>query len=93
MFGQIQIEKNSNVTFHVKFNYSDNANTANAVDTITVDGAKAGDEHENLTEPSDSTAQVETPANLNISKVEQSVEILARLWNQLFNKKCISQGL
>ena len=61
--------------FQVKFNYSDNVNT---VDTITVDVAKAGDEHGNFTEPSDSTAQAETPANLNVSKVEQSVEISAR---------------
>ena len=65
MFGQIQSKLNSNVTFQVKF-----------VDTITVDGDKAGNELENFTEPSDSTAQAETPANLNLSKVEQSVEIL-----------------
>ena len=67
MFGQIQSKLNSNVTFQVKF-----------VDTITVDGDKAGNELENFTEPSDSTAQAETPANLNLSKVEQSVEILPR---------------
>ena len=77
MFGQIQIEQNSNVKFQVKFNYSDDANTANVVDTITVDGAKAGDEHENLTEPSDTTAKAEMPANINVSKVKQSVEMLA----------------
>ena len=76
MFGQIQRELNSNVTFQVKFNYSDNVNTT--VDTITVDGDKASYEHENFTEPSDSTAQAETPANLKLSKVEQSVEILSR---------------
>ena len=76
MFGQIQSKLNSNVTFQVKFNYSDNVNTA--VDNITVDGDKAGNELENFTEPSDSTAQAEMPANLNLSKVEQSVEILTR---------------
>ena len=52
--------------FQVKFNYSDNVNT---VDTITVDLAKA--------EPSDSSVLADTPANLNVSKVEQSVEISA----------------
>ena len=76
MFGLIHDEeKNSDVTFSVEFHYS----TVDTVGTDVVSTVESRDEteeaHGNFVKPDHSTAiRVETPASLNFSKAQQSIE-------------------